>query len=462
MITTAVRGTRSAIQFLRVTVSFGAVAIALAACSGARPAVAVAPTSSCLLGAAPSPASDTLSIATAAPVDWAHAPEPTNAAERLAFAQVYETLIDVDCDGHARPALAASWGLDDTHTRIIFTLRNGAQFGSGKPVTASDVLAAWRTTAGRSTSASDLAHDIAARTSVIDDHTLIVSLPDTAWLVLADPMLAVYLPQSGTGLAEGSGAYRVADSPAGGFALKPSPSASGPYLVSRRIPTGDPRDAIDAGTDVLITNDPLAANYAAVRANMIAFPLPWSRTYALAIPRGVPRIVQLLSTSDSIRQSLARDAVHGEARAAEPPYWWDVAPSCHATLDALRATGTLNRSNRIVYRRDDRIARGLAERLVALDPHTVAAGLSPNDFTRALSEDGDFGYVLDLPRRSLSSCGDLSALRAGAPWLASLGTDAKLVPLVDTRETAIVNRQRVSATVDWRGTLRFGGARRQP
>jgi hypothetical protein len=57
----------------------------------------------------------------------------------------------------------------------------------------------------------------------------------------------------------------------------------------------------------------------------------------------------------------------------------------------------------------------------------------------------------------------LGELRSAAPWLAKgAGADTQIVPLIDTRETAIVNRQRVSATVDWLGTLHFGGAGSRP
>jgi hypothetical protein len=72
-------------------------------------------------------------------------------------------------------------------------------------------------------------------------------------------------------------------------------------------------------------------------------------------------------------------------------------------------------------------------------------------------------YVLDLPRVFLSSCNDVGELLSQAPWLASgAGAETRLVPLIDTRETAIVRRDRVSATVDWRGTLHFSDAGTRP
>jgi hypothetical protein len=468
------RGTHSseAISALRVAASLGAIAIGLAACAtSTHPGAPLAPVASCLIGTAPRNGGDTLSVAVTAPVDWAHAPEATNPAERLAFAQTYETLIDVDCEGRARPGLAALWTLDLTRTRITLSLRKGARFWSGKPATASEIVAAWGATAARSTSSARLAREIVRGTTILDDHTLTVSLPDTAWLVLADPALAVYEPQSTSAWPEGTGPYRIAERPAalllGGFVLTPVAPAFDPYLVSRRVPSGDPRDAIDAGSDVLVTDDPVAVSYATARGDLVAVPLPWTRTYVLAVPNATPRIASVLLRADfessALRASLAHDAVHVEARGAQP-YWWEDGRVCSATHDSLPATPAADgRSNRVVYRRDDGIARGLAERLVALDPRSVAAGLTADDFARALRDGGEMAYVLDLPRVFLSSCNDVGELLSQAPWLASgAGAETRLVPLIDTRETAIVRRDRVSATVDWRGTLHFSDAGTRP
>lgn len=462
------RGARSAhaTHLLRHAASLGAIAVALGACSGARPVAPVAPVASCVVGGTQASDRDTLSIATMASVDPAHVPAATNAAERTVFAQLYETLIDVDCEGRARPALGASWALDATGTRVTFTLRDGARFWSGKPVTAGDVLAAWRATAARPTASGRLAREIAGGTTVVDDHTLIVSLPDTAWLVLASRALAVYEPAPAAEWPNGSGLYRVTESSP--LVLSPSAPASGAFVTTRAVPTGDPRDAIDAGADIVITRDPLVVRYAAARANLATVPLPWTRTYVLAVPGAAPRAVSMLLRPDSesmtLRQSLARDAVHAEARGAEPPYWWNGVTACGADVDSASATSASSgKSNRVVYRRDDPIARGLAERLVALDARTVAAGLSPDELARALRDGNDVAYVLALPRASLSSCNDFAELRLAVPWLAGgAAANSRLVPLIDTRETAIVNRNRVAATADWRGTLHFVGMGGRP
>ena len=107
-------------------------------------------------------------------------------------------------------------------------------------------------------------------------------------------------------------------------------------------------------------------------------------------------------------------------------------------------------SPRIVYRRDDKVARGLAERIVALTRDTIqlrAAGLNPTEFAAALRSQRDRGYVLDLPRQAAAPCHELAALPEGVSILA----------LIDTRASAIVRRGAPALSVDWDGTLRVVG-----
>lgn len=437
-------------------------ALVAAACTPARTAPTLAPAASCLVGEARQSAgsADTLSLATMAQVEPAHAPDPTNAAERLVFAQLYRTLVDVDCEGRARPGLARSWTPDPAGSRVTLTLADAARFWDGTPILAADVLAAWRATAARSTESSSVARRVAEATTIVDDHTLTVSLPDTAWLVLADRALAVYRPRSGDGWAEGSGRYRIAGQSGrgGSLLLAPVAAPSDALLLVLHVASGDPRDAIDAGADLLVTDDPVAVSYAEARADLESVPLPWTRTYALAVPPRPSSDAESLPLgidSPAFRASLARDAVHGEARPTEPPYWWNGASGCGTpTLDfGVPFRG----SNRVVYRRDDAIARGLAERLVALGRGAAAAGLAPEDFAHALRAGGDLAYVIALPRGPVAPCEELAALRAAAPWLA-MGDAARssLAPLVDTRERAIVKRGRVSATIDREGAVVLG------
>ena len=52
---------------------------------------------------------------------------------------IYETLVKRDAEGHIVPGLASSWEFADGGRTVIFTLRPGARWHDGTPVTADDV-----------------------------------------------------------------------------------------------------------------------------------------------------------------------------------------------------------------------------------------------------------------------------------------------------------------------------------
>jgi hypothetical protein len=414
----------------------------------------------CAVGTTVAPA-ESISVATTLPIGAAHAIQPTNAAERFVFAQVYETLIDVDCEGHAYAGLAKSWTIDDSRTRITLQLRDDARFSNGDALTTRDVVAAWRATGETSSDPGQLARRLAAATTIVDDHSLMISLPDTESLVLAEPALAVYRQTAGATWPEGSGTHRVVESAPGMLILAPLSAGSEPRIMVRSRRSADARDAIDAGADVLLAADPMSVSYASTRPNLSAVSLPWTRTYALAVPNrsanGVAAWLAYASdTAAALRASLARDAVRADARAAQSPRWWTAAAACE--WHGLGAPRRTEPNARIVYRSDDPIARGLAERLVAVGRRATAAPLAAADFPRALRTGNESAYVVALPRSSLTPCRDMTLLRASAPWLtASEGAPDVLIPLIDTREHPIVNVEHVSAVIGWDGTLRVTG-----
>jgi len=414
----------------------------------------------CAVGTTVAPA-ESISVGTTLPIGVAHAVQPTNAAERFVFAQVYETLIDVDCEGRAHVGLAKSWTIDDSRTRITFQLRDDARFSNGDALTTRDVVAAWRTTGETSSDPGQLARRIAAATTIVDDRSLTIALPDTEALVLAEPALAIYRPTAGATWPEGSGTHRVVESAPGTLDLVPLSQGSEPRLIVRSRRSADARDAIDAGADVILAADPMSVRYASTRSNLSAVSLPWTQTYALAIPnrRAVGVAAWLAYASDTaaaLRASLARDAVRADARAAQSPSWWTAAAACE--WNGPGAPRRLEPTARIVYRSDDPVARGLAERLVAVGRRATAVPLATAEFARALLAGNESAYVVALPRSSLTPCRDMTLLRASAPWLtASEGAPDALVPLIDTRQRPIVNVEHVSAVIGWDGTLRVTG-----
>ena len=412
------------------------------------PALVQAPRRACVVGSIAGVQPESISVATTSPISPAHARAPTNAAERFVAAQLYETLIGVDCDGRAYPGLARSWTVDATKTRIMLVLRDGARFWSGDPVVARDVVAAWQS------DTSQLAHRIADATTIVDDRTLTVSLPNTDTLILADPSLVVARPRVGAPWPQGTGAYRASesamDAAPGRLALSPT-SGIGPRIMIRSSP--DPRDAIDAGADLLVTGDPIALSYAATHSELVSAPLPWNRAYVLLVPHRAVATEVFPTAADSSAFRLSfRDAVRAEARAADSLNWVPIAQNCEPPRIATTPPRTPAR--RIVYRADDEVARSLGERLVALGRHVAVVPLAPSDYAVALRGGGDLGYVVPLSRSSLSPCLDLAALASSAPWLGSGVTDA-IIPLVATRDRAVMKRDRVSASVDWDGTLRI-------
>jgi hypothetical protein len=434
------------------------------------------------------PAPVPLSPSCTVPTTLAAPPESISVAlaskamvERFASAQVHETLVRVDCEGRIHPGLARSWTSDDMGHRWTVVLRDDAHFENGDPLTTRDVVAAWRATADLPAPHGDLPRWLADAATILDDRTLLLSLPDTQPLVLADRSLAIHRPRPGSRAAEGTGPYRIQGDPTTAgemIELLAVVPGTGPRVLVRAVDGGDGRDLVDATVDLLVTADPKVVSYAAARADLVSMPLPWSRTHLLISPRA--------READSVRfdvrafrQALARDAVRAEARAAEPPFWWGDIGQCETRSGERLVTPAPARTTRLVYRRDDHVARELAERIVALaaiegtsgagaglaalapelqsvGTRATAVGLAPADFATALGKGDELAYVLELPTRPIAPCDEADALIASAPWIAASGVS--LVPLIDTRDRAIARRDGISLSIDWDGTLHLVGA----
>ena len=373
------------------------------------------------MSAGPPEHSETLTVALTQPVELSHALKPTNDSERLVFRQMLETLVRVDCIGNVHPGLAESWQRDADGKGWTFTLRKGASF-AGWPLTARHVsgMAVFP-------EAKALGIDSAV---YLDDRRVRIRLRnarDTLPRLFAEPALVVF-----TGLASDSGSIKR-------FAV--SGADGRPTMDFQLVESGDPRDAIDRGIDLAVTRDPAIVEYVAGRPDLEAYPLPWSRTYILLEPSGPPR---LTIAGDSVRRSLAQDAVRAEARAAEPPFWWDSLAACAAVPEG---EGQPLTTSRIVYPRDDEVARGLADRLVALagtGSSLRTAALDPPELAAALRDQTERAFVIAVPRESLAPCRDASDWPPGT----------SIQPLIDTRARAIVRRGSPPLTVDWDGTVR--------
>ncbi|MGH7526236.1 MAG: hypothetical protein ACREMX_05995 [Gemmatimonadales bacterium] len=340
------------------------------------------------------------------------------APDSLLIRPDHETLIRLDCQGNVRPALASGWSSDSAGRSWTFVLGNDPGSSDTAAVRAADVASTWRSS---QVAASTLRWAGIESVTALDDRRLVVGLRDPHDSVpelFADPTLAVSRDAPGPVLAPAPGAGR------------------------------DPRDALDRGADLLRTDDPEIVEYARRRPDFVTVPLPWSRTYVLLLPAGSEGLDATVgSDSAGFRAALARDAVAGEARGAEPPFWWNEPPSCQTA--ASPSTGATGRAGAtIAYPRDDRIARGLAERIVALAkvPGTSALGLGSGELSTSLRAGSARAFVVPLPRRSLLPCRDSAGWPPGA----------SVVPLVDARSTLILRRDHPALAVDWDGTVRLG------
>jgi len=262
---------------------------------------------------------------------------------------------------------------------------------------------------------------------------------------------AARLDCRGRPTSDAAGPYRIRDVGRSTLLLEPIPGASGPRLTIHSATEVSARDLVDGGVDLLLTDSPTLAAYAGTRADVTSLPLGWDRTWVVATPRGSLPI----DSSSAFRAGLARDAVRADARAAEGPYWWTDTTGCVAPTarSALASMGT----PRVVYPRDEAVARALAERLVAiLGGGATAAGLAPNAFASALAAGSEQAYVFPLRRMPRDRCRSLAELLGSAAWLGAQGTT---VPLIDTRLHAVVRRNRLTLRLTWDSTVAIVSAR---
>ena len=480
------------------------VTVAGGACGRARPRVGPSTADrSCIVRPAPVTPAESATVVVTWPVDAADVLGPGNPGERFAFQLGYETLIRVDCLGRPQPGLAVSWPPLDGRGRWRIVIREGARFWNGDPVTARDVIASWRET-GRA-SAAVLARRAADGSTAADDRTLDIVLADSVPVALGDPELAVVRRSGATRWPEGTGPYRVRDAsppPRGAgplpsaLVLEPVHGVVGQRLTIYSAAASDARDRIDAGADLVLTEDAAIAGYAAGNG-LDSLSAGWTRGFALLTPPRTPVGGEPVAGSSAVatragdlRATLARDAVRADARAADVPHWLSDAGRCSVQTASLaapdvRAVPDGGATARVVFPREEPVARALAERLVALaaigrggagdtalallapallqaGARATAAALTRDDFRTALAAGRELAYVIPVPRRSLAPCSEIERLAARAPWfradptradLSSAVLSAAVVPLVDTRLHAVVRRDRLGLTMAWDSTV---------
>ena len=379
-----------------------------------------APNENCVLSTgAVSARAHTIRIGLTDPVNARHAPLPRNDAERIVFRHLYETPVRFDCEGHVLPELAEKWVKDDGGRRWTFRLRDDAQFWDGAPVTAQDMVF------GR----GGAGYTLAALETRVVTVTLAKQMDDVP-TVLGDWGMAVTKPAPDTSWPIGTGPYWATSATTTEQEIR-AQSSRGDTLVFRFAASGDARDLLDAGVDLLVTRDRALRDYAATLNDLTVVALPWDRTYVYVTPEaGGTRF-------DGLEQ-----AVRAEARRAEGGFWWRDLGACGIPPGGSPPASPGPR--RILYPRSDPTARELAGRLAALT-HAVATARAPDEFTDALAGGKDWGYVVALPRVVADRC--RMAKDVLPQWAATITV------LVDTRPTAIVRRGVARWTVDQDGTV---------
>ena len=388
------------------------------------------------------------------PIDPAHAPVPANRHERFLFAQVYETLVRVGCDGTVEPALATTWSAAPDGRTWRFDLRRDIVFTDGAPLDAQAVAASW--------SSSRQVPPLAG-VEAIGEYAMQVRVHDAADAAFfAQPALAVTRAATGAEWPHGTGVYRVAASASRLSLVRRLPSAGAPdTLHVERLTGGDERSALDAGVDLLMTASPATIAYARLLNGYTMTALPWNRTYALVT--GADGMARPPSTEE--RTALARDAAPTGTRAARDLFIAECgAASATATLPTPASAPQNVR--RIFYPRGDVIARGLAERIAALawpasrTPDWLRVRLGTDTPTAPLRAVALDERTLIREMQSAREAVFVMALNdctAGDPVRAALlRAGLHPTPLVEARDHVIFRDGVGTLTVDGFGTLHLG------
>ncbi len=343
--------------------------------------------------------------------------------------QLYQTLIRLDCTGRPRPDLATGWSPADAGRTWVLTLGD-ARFWDGTAVTAETVAGGW---ARDSASAAALREAGILFVGAPGDRELRILLAapsDSVPAVLADQRLSVMRRAPDSPWPVGTGAYRLPES-------DPAPATlesvgNGRPLRLLATPR-DLRDAVDAGADIVVTDDPATLAYVAGRTGVTSLPLPWTREYGLVLTSANDSTAAGLTPA--FKEALARDAVRIDARAA-------TAAPAGCVVPTPAPSHSAHPGARVAYPAGDRTAADLAARLaafgiagarsvVALDSIALAASLRVS---------AEAAYVVVLSRK----CDPAS--RPPGP---------AVLPLVETRAHAVVRGGAPPLTVDRDGVLRL-------
>jgi hypothetical protein len=420
---------------------------------------------------------DTITVALADAVDPQYAPWAHNAGEQLLFHHLYETLITVDCLDKVRPRLAGSWKREHGGRRWLFELRQGARFWDGSAVTAEDVVNSWRDAV--------TLYAFIDSVKAVDTRRICVYLSRRHRDVpreLSAPAFGVATKKPGRPWPLGTGAYQVTTRRRNPHSVPAQPFGGGdPTLLFQTVSRRDARELLENTIDVMVTSHPRTIEYATTRPQLATMPLPWDRAYVLLSSSRVGALrgdMDVGRISRLFMERLAQDAVRGDARATESP-WWDDVASCSVAQDSdtplPRSIFSSTGLRRIMYDAADPNARDIAERIIALavtdpdlsedaaaiteaipdlndsDSGLIARGVAAGELELSLRQGDDYAYIVTLPLHPADACYEAARLHERAPWLAApdVTLGQSIIPLVDARAYVIARRDKLGLIVDW-------------
>jgi hypothetical protein len=390
----------------------------------------------------------TFTVALFDTVDPGRAPVPHNQAERLIFAQLYETLVNVDCDGSVRPGLAERWACTEDSTVWVFTLRQDARLWDGTRITPGEVKEAWSANQDcprTRTAASPWSwFNARARTvSILDARRLAIRLPEPQAsfpLLLAHPATAVALPRQGWTWPVGSGPCRLrATTPAPLPLLECRPNQHHPRppvwknLTFDVRPGADPRDAAATGADLLVVRHRDDLAFFQQSPGFFATALPWDRLYLLVVCPQQNTGGGDLWARAARRLDPARDLTTISARS-----WPEIIFPAGARNDCPQLAGPVAMSGSalrrwnladldlaadvLVHPEGDPGAAEIANRLAALADRPVRIAAVPEDAAAFVLDWQMAGaHILRLDQVYPTGCLQMATLLARAAWIQRAG-----------------------------------------
>lgn len=377
------------------------------------------------------------------------APVPRNRDERLVFAQLYETLVRVDCEGTLWPGLAAHWECGADSTVWIFTLRDEARTWDGERLTAVDVWRSWQENVAApvddGASPWNWFDPRTGSVSVLDAHRLTVRLPEPQRmfpLLLAHPATAVAVRRPGWVWPLGSGPCRLArtdGAPRPGLTCRPNPDHPRrpvwESLTFRVTPGRSPAALADAADacDLLWTRDLNAAHRFGNLPAWRVQALPWDRVHLLICPPalGSAQADRWFAAAAAVEPAGAVTSVSARgwssltlpgADGQRCPQLSGPVTADHGVLGDALAASLAASPVTVVYPLDDPAARDLAVRLASLmGLEARAVPLTPAAAVAAVRRGEACASVMPQFQSYANGCLQMAALLGRAAWLQRAG-----------------------------------------